>query len=84
MMGAHSRPTNHTSEYSHHQQQQDETIPRLSHALPPQDRTGRTQNRSAANLPRFSQNNKPIALQPRSTSNKPATQTGEHNSQTDD
>ncbi|MPC92856.1 hypothetical protein E2C01_087966 [Portunus trituberculatus] len=39
MMGAHSRPPNHTGDYSHHQQQQDETMPRLSLALPPQDRT---------------------------------------------
>ncbi|MPC96478.1 hypothetical protein E2C01_091740 [Portunus trituberculatus] len=58
MMGAHPN-----GDYSHQQQQQDETM-RLS-APPP--RVDERQNRSAANLPRFSQNNKPVALQPRST-----------------
>ncbi|MPD05514.1 hypothetical protein E2C01_101261 [Portunus trituberculatus] len=39
MMGAHSRPPNHTGDHGHHNDKQDETITRPSSAPPPQDGT---------------------------------------------
>ncbi|MPC81683.1 hypothetical protein E2C01_076313 [Portunus trituberculatus] len=82
MIGAQSRPPNHTGDHGHHETKQNETRPRLSTraATPRVDK----HPRSAANMPRFSQNNNPLFHTHGLPSSKPATQTGGHNSQTDD
>ncbi|MPD05513.1 hypothetical protein E2C01_101260 [Portunus trituberculatus] len=83
MIGAHSRPPKHTGDYSHHQQQRDETITRPSTSPHP---SGRTHDGKCSPQPAtLSLGQQPrCPTQPRS--NRVANQLlkGGHNSQTND
>ncbi|MPD00798.1 hypothetical protein E2C01_096298 [Portunus trituberculatus] len=73
MVGAHSRPPNHTGDHGHQQEKQDETItPTFASPYP----SGRTHNRKCSPQPAtLPQNNKPVVLHSHGLpSNKPATQ----------
>ncbi|MPD04188.1 hypothetical protein E2C01_099862 [Portunus trituberculatus] len=80
MMGAHSRPPNPTSDYSHLQKSRRDPNASIRAATT----IARTHEKMQPNQLHFSQNNNPLFYSHGLTSNKPATQTGGHDSQADD